>query len=47
MIMFLSLMAAAAATTKILTAAKIAATVGSVCIAAQPVVDEIKRRHED
>lgn len=39
--MFLSLMAAAAATTKILIAA------GSVCIAVQPVVDEIKRRHED
>ena len=38
--MFLSLMAAAA-TTKVLISA------GSVCIAVQPVVDEIKRRHEN
>lgn len=46
--MIVSLVTAAVATTKILTAAKVAAAVGSVCIAAQPVVDEIKRKkYED
>lgn len=46
--MIMSIIAAAAATTKILTAAKIASTVGTVLIAAQPVADEIKRhRLED
>lgn len=42
--MIMSLVAAAVATSKILTAAKIAAAAGSVLIAAQPVVDEIKRK---
>ena len=40
--MIVSLVAAAAATTKLLTAAKIAAAVAPVFIAAQPVVDEFK-----
>ena len=44
--MIVSLATAAVATAKILTAAKIAAAVGGVCIAAQPVVDEIKRKQE-
>lgn len=43
--MIVSLVTAAVATSKILTAAKIAAAVGSVCIAAQPAADEIKRKN--
>lgn len=42
--MIMSLVAAAVATSKVLTAAKVAAAVGSVCIAVQPVADEIKRK---
>lgn len=44
--MIMSFVAATVVTTKILTAAKIVAAVGSVCIAAQPVVDEIKRNRQ-
>ena len=45
--MIMSFVAATVATTKILTAVKLAAAVGPVFIAAQPVVDEIKRNRQE
>ena len=42
--MIASLVTAAVATTKVLKITKIVANFGKVCIVAQPVVDEIKRR---
>ena len=45
--MIMSLVAASAATSKILAAVKIAAATGRVLIVAQSVVDEVKRNRED
>ena len=44
--MILSLVAAATATAKWLVVAKVATTVGTTCIALQPMVDAYQKRHD-
>lgn len=45
--MLLSLITTAVTASQILAAAKIATAVGSVCIAAQPVLDAVKNEWDD